>query len=106
MEKYAKDELYSDKYKPADFIWGQSLGEGKCFFKLQTIKSSQIKNMEKYSKDELYSDKYKPADFIWGQSLGEGKCFFKFLTTISYKTNDTDQTFNLQVHSVTSSQPY
>ena len=29
MEKYAKDELYSDKYKPADFLWGQSLGEGK-----------------------------------------------------------------------------
>ena len=29
MEKYAKDELYSDKYKPADFVWGQSLGEGK-----------------------------------------------------------------------------
>jgi len=22
MEKYAKDELYSDKYKPADFVWG------------------------------------------------------------------------------------
>lgn len=29
MEKYSKDELYSDKYKTGDFIWGQSLGEGK-----------------------------------------------------------------------------
>lgn len=28
MEKYSKDELYSDKYKTTDFTWGQSLGEG------------------------------------------------------------------------------
>lgn len=32
MEKYARDELYSDKYKTTDFIWGQSLGEGKLNF--------------------------------------------------------------------------
>lgn len=35
MEKYARDELYSDKYKTTDFIWGQSLGEGKYLNRLQ-----------------------------------------------------------------------
>ena len=24
-----KDPLYSDKYKTTDFVWGQTLGEGK-----------------------------------------------------------------------------
>jgi len=28
MDK-TKDPLYSDKYKTTDFVWGQTLGEGK-----------------------------------------------------------------------------
>lgn len=28
MERYSKDDLYSDKYKISDFTWGQTLGEG------------------------------------------------------------------------------
>ena len=29
MEIKKRDPLYSDSYKPKDFNWGQSLGEGK-----------------------------------------------------------------------------
>ena len=29
MDKNTKDPLYSDKYATTDFVWGQTLGEGK-----------------------------------------------------------------------------
>lgn len=31
MEKNQKDPLYSDKYQSTDFVWGQTLGEGKFY---------------------------------------------------------------------------
>lgn len=32
MDKNNKDPLYSDKYTTTDFVWGQTLGEGKSSF--------------------------------------------------------------------------
>ena len=32
MEVKKRDPLYSDKYVTKDFIWGQSLGEGKLIY--------------------------------------------------------------------------
>jgi len=32
MEKTNQDPLFSNSYKCADFLWGQSLGEGKFIF--------------------------------------------------------------------------
>jgi hypothetical protein len=29
MDKNTKDPLYSDSYATTDFVWGQTLGEGK-----------------------------------------------------------------------------
>lgn len=29
MDKNNKDPLYSDSYQTTDFVWGQTLGEGK-----------------------------------------------------------------------------
>lgn len=29
MDKNTKDPLYSDSYTSTDFVWGQTLGEGK-----------------------------------------------------------------------------
>ena len=31
MEKNKSDPLYSDNYQSTDFVWGQTLGEGKYF---------------------------------------------------------------------------
>ena len=34
VDKNSKDPLYSDKYASTDFVWGQTLGEGKLISQL------------------------------------------------------------------------
>lgn len=47
MDKTNQDPLFSNSYKCADFIWGQSLGEGKFIFR-SPQEPTTIDNIIKY----------------------------------------------------------